>query len=96
MPLDVESVTFTLATVVQLGGFILAVASSWFWLRGQFQRNSDRLTRVETDVMEHAKASTASITMLGDKIDNLSDTVMRIDVRGQVLQEKFAILATPK
>ena len=96
MPTDAGSVTFTLATVVQLGGFLLAIASSWFWLRGQFQRNSDRLERVETDVMTVAKTTNDSITQIGVKIDKLSDTVVRIDTRGQILEEKFAILATPK
>ena len=96
MPVDVNSVTFTLATVVQLAGFLVAAASAWFWLRGQFQRNTDRLGRVETDLVKHAKASTESITQLGVKIDKLSDTVVRIDTRGQILEEKFAILATPR
>ena len=75
---------------------MLAIASSWFWLRGQFQRNSDRLERVETDVMTVAKTTNDSITQIGVKIDKLSDTVVRIDTRGQILEEKFAILATPK
>ena len=96
MPTDAGSVTFTLATVVQLGGFLLAIASSWFWLRGKFERNSDRITRVESDVLAVAQNTDQSITQIGNKIDKLSDTVVRIDTRGQILEEKFAILATPK
>jgi len=92
--MPVDDVTFTLSDVVQIAIGLITIASAWFWLRGQFQRNTDRLTRVEGDVMEHAKASTESINLLGMKIDKLSETVVRIDTRGQVLEEKFAILAT--
>lgn len=92
MPIDVENVTFTLSAVVQLAGYLIAILSAWFWLRGQFQRNTDRLTRVETDLSEHAAASTISINKLGKKIDNLSDSMTRFDSRGQVLEEKFAHL----
>ena len=92
--MQIEELTFTLSDVIQIAIGLFAAASAWFWLRGQFQRNTDRLARVETDLIDHSKNSTESIDKLGVKIDNLSETVVRIDTRGQVLEEKFAILAT--
>lgn len=97
MPVDAENLTFDLGLVIELVGATAIIVAAWFYLQGQFQRNSDRLQRVESDVLEHAKASADSIKQLGNKIDAqggkieiISEALVRIDTRGKVLEERFA------
>lgn len=101
MPTD--ELTFSLKNVIEIGAFIIACASAWFYLRIQFTSATARLERVERDVQDHAKESAANIqTVLvkidaqGEKIDKLTESVIRIEAKGQIMEERFAALAGPR
>ena len=103
MSAEVTELTFHFNTVVQIVALVGAGISAWFYMRGQFQNNTNRINKVETDIISHAEQSTRSIEALGEKIDRqsekiekLTDSVVRIETRGQILEERFAAVAGPK
>lgn len=96
---NVEELTFSLGTVVQIVSLVIAAVSAWFYLRKNFEANSMRIKRVETDIHAHGEAMTVAVKDIGSKLDtisgNLHDTkteLVRIAGAGDVLATRVGAL----
>lgn len=84
-----EALTFTVYSVFEILAIAVSIMAAWFYLRYQFQANSDRLGRVEKDLVAHAKEADKNATLMNGKLDKLTETMIRIDSRGTVLESRF-------
>ena len=96
---EVEDLTFSFSDVMQIVTGAVALEGAWFYLKRQFNLNGERLAHVETSITSQNKTLEDMDGKLDGVVTSINDTaraVIEIKARGDVLEERFKALATPR
>ena len=101
--MGVDDLTFSFGDVVQIGAALLALSSAWWYMRNQFQNNTNRISSIESKLDTHGTEMTTAVTNINTKLDGIVTSIAdqnikiaQIEARGKVFEEKFDAIAGPR